>query len=88
MPQTRRGSGAADRARMGGYATLVPCAAGEGWIGGERFNGGLGVVGFHCWVSFLWGYQSATHSARSAAVSSAVMPKRSCAAESAAMKSG
>ena len=44
----RRGGGVAD----GGYAALVPCATGEGWIGGERFNGGLSVAGFHGWVSF------------------------------------
>ena len=31
----------------GDYAALVPCATGEGWIGGERFNGGLGGGGFH-----------------------------------------
>ena len=37
----------------GDYAALVPCATGEGWIGGERFNSSLGVVGFHCWFSFL-----------------------------------
>ena len=44
----RRGGWVAD----GDYAALVPCATGEGWIGGERFNGGLGVAGFHGWVSF------------------------------------
>ena len=38
----------------GDYAALVPCAADEGWIGGEGFNGGLGGGGFHCWVSFLF----------------------------------
>ena len=48
----------AERERSGGwvadgsYAALVPGATGEGWIGGERFNGSLGVVGFHGWVSF------------------------------------
>ena len=44
----RRGGGVAD----GGYAALVPCATGEGWIGGERFNGGLGVAGFHDGIPF------------------------------------
>ena len=39
----RRGGLVAD----GGYAALVPCATGEGWIGGEGFNGGLGVAVFH-----------------------------------------
>ena len=49
----------AERERRGGwvtdgdYATLVPCATGEGWIGGERFNGSLGVVGSHDGFSFL-----------------------------------
>lgn len=71
----------------GDYAALVPGATGEGWIGGERFNGGLSVAGFHGFSSLLV-VQSATHSDRSAAISSRVMPKRSCAAESAAMKSG
>ena len=83
----------AERERRGGwvvdgdYAALVPCATGEGWIGGEGFNGGLGGGGFHGFF-FLLVVQSATHSDRSAAISSRVMPKRSCAAESAAMKSG
>ena len=36
----------------GDYAALVPCATGEGWIGGERFNGDLGVVGFHDEIPF------------------------------------
>lgn len=44
----RRGGGVAD----GGYAALVPCATGEGRIGGERFNGGLGGGGFHDEFSF------------------------------------
>ena len=48
----------AERERRGGwvtdgdYATLVPCATGEGWIGGERFNGSLGVGRFHDEFSF------------------------------------
>lgn len=44
----RRGGWVAD----GDYAALVPGAAGEGWIGGERFNGGLGGGGFHDEFSF------------------------------------
>ena len=44
----RRGGWVAD----GNYAALVPGAADEGWIGGERFNGGWGGGGFHGWVSF------------------------------------
>jgi hypothetical protein len=39
----RRGGWVVD----GGYAALVPGAADEGWIGGERFNGGLSGGGFH-----------------------------------------
>ena len=44
----RRGGWVAD----GSYAALVPGATGEGWIGGERFNGGFGIVGFHDEFSF------------------------------------
>lgn len=44
----RRGGRIAD----GGYAALVPCATSEGWIGGKRFNGGLGVGGFDDEFSF------------------------------------
>lgn len=44
----RRGGWVAD----GSYAALVPCAAGEGWIGGERFNGSLGGGGVHDEFSF------------------------------------
>ena len=67
----RRGGWVVD----GGYAALVPCASGKGWIGGERFNGGLGVVCFHDF-SFLFVVQSATHSARSAAISESGREKR------------
>ena len=35
-----------------GYAALVPCETGEGWIGGERFNGGLSGGSFHDEFSF------------------------------------
>ena len=44
----RRGGWVVD----GGYAALVPCASGKGWIGGERFNGSLGVGRFHDEFSF------------------------------------
>ena len=44
----RRGGWVVD----GGYAALVPCASGKGWIGGERFNGSLGGGGFHDEFSF------------------------------------
>jgi len=36
----------------GGYAALVPSATDEGWIGGERFNGGWGGGGFHVGFPF------------------------------------
>ena len=44
----RRGGWVVD----GGYAALVPCAFGKGWIGCERFNGSLGGGGFHDEFSF------------------------------------
>ena len=79
----RRGGWVAD----GGYAALVPGAAGEGWIGGERFNGGLGGGGFHGF-SFLLVVQSATHSDRSAAISESGREKRVRAAVRAATNCG
>ena len=48
----------AERERGGGwvvdgsYAALVPGATGEDWIGGERFNGSFGIVGFQDEFSF------------------------------------
>lgn len=36
----RRGGWVVD----GGYAALVPCASGKGWIGCEEVDSGLGVV--------------------------------------------